>query len=154
MDEATNLKAWLTSIYETNGYLTPELVKEAARPEDSPAHPWVFNVPEGEAAEAYYLSRAHELIRRVKVTIVAQNTSEPRRVRFFHAIPGEETAYVYEPLSVIQQSPSKLDAARTEAMRRLRDAEHSVEDLDAIASTAATAKAVKSVRRARELISA
>lgn len=154
MDEATTLQTWLTEIYEDNGYLTPELVREAARPEDSPAHPWVFNVPLGEAAEQYYLSRAHELIRRVKVTIVAQGDSEPRRVRFFHALPGEEASYVYEPLDVIRQSPDKLAAARTEAGRRLRDAQNSVEDLDAIASTAASAKAVRAVKRARELVEA
>lgn len=152
MDDATNLKAWLTGIYESNGYLTPELVRDAARPDDSPGHPHVFNVPIGEAAELHYLERAHDLIRRVKVTIVSQSDNAPRRVRFYHAIPGEEASYIYEPLTAIQQSPSKLDAARKEAGRRLRDAEHAVEDLDAIASTAQTMSAVKAVRRARKLV--
>lgn len=154
MDETSTLKSWLESIYTAHGILTPELVREAARPKDSIGHAHVFNVPSGEAAEQYYLTRAHTLIQRVKVTIVAQGGGEPRRVRYYHAVPGEEATFVYEPLNVIQQSPTKLAAARTEAMRRLRDAEHSLEDLDVIASTSATAKAVKSVRRARELITA
>jgi flavin-binding protein dodecin len=134
--------------------LTPELVREAARPDDSPAHSWVFSVPVEQAAEQYYLDRAHDLIRRVRVTVIARSDGEPRRVRFFHAIPGEEAAYVYEPLDVIRRSPDKLAAARTEAIRRLRDAERSVEDMDIISSTVATTKAVKAIKRARELVSA
>jgi hypothetical protein len=152
MDEATNLKSWLQHIYDEHGYLTPELVKEAARPDDSVGHPHVFNVPVAEAAELHYLERAHELIRRVRVTVVSQSDGAPRRVRFYHALPGEEASYIYESLDVIRQNPSKLDAARTEAGRRLRDAQHALEDLDVIAATTRTAKAVKAVRRARELV--
>ena len=155
MEEISALRAWLTGIYEENdGCLTPELVREAARPEDSVGNPYLFNVEVAEAAEEFYLSRAHDLIRRVKVTVVSQSDGQPRRVRFFHALPGEETSYVYEPLTAIQASPSKLEAARKEAVRRLRDAERSVEDLDAIASTSSSAQAVKAVKRARKLIAA
>lgn len=154
MDDTTTLKDWLQAIYDENGFLTPELVKEAARPEDSPAHSMIFNVPIGDAAEQFYLDRAHQLIQRVRVTMVSQSDGTPRRVRYFHAIPGEESSFVYESLDVIRASPTKLDAARTQAMRRLRDAEHAIEDLDLIASTIKTAKAVRAVKRARELVSA
>ena len=137
MDGASTLAAFLDAIYTTEGKLTPELVRDAARPEDSPAHAWVFNVPETQAAETYYLQRAHELIRYVKVEMVPTDGGTPRRVRFYHAIPGDDDAYVYEPLTVIRQSPTKLDAARTEAMRRLRDAERAVDDLAVISASPA-----------------
>ena len=37
------LKDWTLALYEEHGTLTPEIVKNAARPEDSPAHAYVFN---------------------------------------------------------------------------------------------------------------
>lgn len=158
MTETINLRDWAMTIYRTHGQLTPELVRDAARPEDSPAHAFVFNVPIDQAAEAFYLERAHTLIRSVKVTIVARPEEAPRRVRFFHAVPGEESAYVYEPLDVIRSQPDKLAAARTEAMRRLHDAQTSVEDYDAIAAGSLnaerTARAIKAVKRARQLVEA
>jgi hypothetical protein len=148
------LRQWTETLYKKYGFLSPALVMEAARPEDSPAHAYVFNATPGEAAEQYYLTRAHELIRRVRVQIVGKNEEAPRRVRFFHAVPGgEESQFEYHPLDVLVRQPDKLDLARNEAVRRLRDAERSVEDFDMLASdmqdNERTKKALAKVREAR-----
>lgn len=156
MDQQTTLRTWLLGLYEAHGHLTPELVREAARPEESPAHGFVFNVPPEEAAEAHYLERAHRLIQTVRVTVMPKEGGEKRQVRFFHAIPGEEASYVYEPLTVIRTRPEKFQAARTEALRRLRDAERAVTDLDLLVEEPAVAtrtrRAAGAVREARQLI--
>lgn len=153
------LKAWLLALYHERGQLSPEIVRDAARPAESPAHPHVYNVQPAEAAEEYYLERAHQLIRRVQVRIVTEDDAPPRRVRFFHAIPGEASAYTYVTVDDLIREPDKFQAARTEALRRLREAEGALEDLDLIAETAptpppapqqrATKRALKSVRAAR-----
>lgn len=153
------LKRWMLDLYRAEGRLTPELVRDAARPADSPAHPHVFNAPPDEAAEAYYLERAHQLIRRVQVRIVAAADAPPRRVRFFHAIPGDASVYTYVTVDDLIREPDKFAAARTEAVRRLREAEGALADLDLIAETAptpppapqrqATKRALAAVREAR-----
>lgn len=156
MDETTSLKGWSLAVYRKLGKLTPEIVREEARPEDSPAHQYVFNVKPEDAAEEYYLERAHRLIRAVKVTVVRDDGEAPRRVRFFHAVPGDEDAFVYLTVDDLVRNPDKLAAARTEAVRRLHDAEHAVEDLDALAvdtpTASATKEALRSVRAAQKVL--
>jgi len=109
----------------------PELVLDAARPEDSPLHAFVFDREVSEAAEAYYLQRAHQLVQSIHVTIVS-NDQTPRRVRAYHAIPGEAQPYVFVPVAVLMTDTIKLTAARTEAIRRVASAQDSVDDLDAL----------------------
>ena len=155
-DASTTLLAWATGLYDAHGHLTPELVREAARPAASPAHGYVFNVPPGEAAEGYYLERAHKLIRQVKVVYAATPAAPARRLRLFHAVPGDENAYEYLTIDDLVRRPDKLEAAKTEARRRLRTAEEAVEDLDALASGTAdrraTARALRNVGSARQAL--
>lgn len=152
------LREWAMSVRDEYGKLTPEIVREAARPEDSPVHAFVFNVPPGEAAEEHYLQRAHKLIQTVRVARQIAPNEPPRRVRFFHAVTDEEEDIVYEPLTVLVQHPDKLAEVRKAAVRRLRDAESAVSDLDLLATDRAqrdrSTKALKTVREARELIEA
>lgn len=128
-----NYLEMLEAIRMQYGKLTPEVVLEVARPVDSPIHSFVFDKEPGEAAEAYYLSRAHELIQRVRVT-VQDNNEEKRSIRYFLAVPSDSDRYVYEPFSVVVSDQQKLDLVRLEAMRRLRDAESAVNDLDILAA--------------------
>lgn len=120
------LRDHLQAIYDQHGRLTPVLVMEAARPEDHPLHASVFDRPIGEAAEAWYLDRAHELIRRLKIVYREAENGEPaREVRAFHAIRGNgETEYAYEPIERITIDPM---------MRRMlvRDAEREWKTLKA-----------------------
>lgn len=146
-------KELLTEIRAQHGKLTPEIVLEEARPDDSPLHGYVFDKEVGDAAEAYYLERAHQLIQRVRV-VVRKNDTEQRSIRAFLAVPSDTDRYVYEPFEVVVSDEQKLNMVRLEAARRLRDAETAVEDLDLLAQGtpfARTSKRVKSaIRTARQ----
>jgi hypothetical protein len=126
----------LDSLYDRHGELTPEIVRDEARPEDSPLHAHVFDREVGDAAEAYYLDRAHRLIQRCRVLMTTADGSEPRRVRAYFAVPSGKQSYTYEPQRVLISVPSKADAARLEAIRRVEQAQDSVEDLDLLLSSA------------------
>lgn len=148
-----NITEILTEIRDRHGILTPEIVRDEARPEDSPIHAYVFNVDRGEAAEAYYLERAHQLIQRARVIVRQAENDAPRRVRAFLAVPSEEARYAYEPVAEVVSDAEKFRMVRTEAARRLREAESSLDDLDALARdtpfAGSSAKARKAVRAAR-----
>ncbi len=93
-----SIRDHLQAIYEKHGVLTPELVVDEARSKKHPLHPYVFDRAAGEAAEAWYRHRAHELIRTVKVTYGPEEA--PREVRAFHAV-RQESGHVYEPVEKI-----------------------------------------------------
>ncbi len=148
-----NLRDWTLALYAQHGALTPDIVKEAARPDDSPAHGFVFNVPPAEAAEGYYLERAHRLIQLVRVVYRSVPDEPPRRIRVWHAVTGDEQARVYEPLDVIMQRPDKFAEALTAARRRVLEAQSAVEDLDLIASDrSASSAALAALREADQAL--
>ena len=156
MENEMTLNDWMQALYDEHGRLTPEIVLEAARPPDSPAHGFVFGVSRDEAAERFYLDRAHRLIQTVRVHITRQE-GKPKTVRAWHAVPGDdESRYVYLPLVELMQRPDKMDLARNEAIRRVRDAQRAVEDLDALITAPPakrkTERAVKQIKRAQELL--
>lgn len=158
MKNTARLRDWLMELYETNGSLTPELVKEAARPPISPAHGFVFGLAPADAAEAHYTQMAHKLIQSVRVEVVGNDAQPAKLMRLFVALPGESSRYEYEPLHTIRADPAKFRAAQVEAMRRLKEAEQAVTDLELLAPVQATAvrasRAAKRVREARELVEA
>ena len=150
------LNDWMQALYDEHGRLTPEIVLEAARPPDSPAHGFVFGIDRNEAAERFYLDRAHRLIQTVRIE-VRRDEGKPKTVRAWHAVPGDdESRYVYLPLNELITRPDKLELARNEAIRRVRDAQRSVEDLDALITDRPvkrkTERAVKQIKRAQELL--
>lgn len=101
-----NLRDELLAIRAEHGVLTPAVVLEAARPKDHPLHSRVFDKPVKEAAEAYYLERAHELIRVARIRFPAVDTSDNRTLRAFQAVRGDdETGYVYEPTEEVATDP-------------------------------------------------
>jgi hypothetical protein len=148
-----DLRDWLLEIRTTHGVLTPQLVMEAAKDKDSPAHNYVFNIEEDEAAEQYYLGRAHRLIQTVKVSYQPVATEPPRRVRFFHAVAGDEQPFTYEPLDELLKQPERLEELRRAAKRRLTEAERAVEDFDALMRDARSGQAVALLKRASVLLS-
>lgn len=99
-----SLRDQLQAIYETNGYLTPELVVETARPKTHPLHNRVFDRAPKEAADAWYRHRAHELIQSVKVEYRKTDGSFGR-LRAFHAVRGDDAPFVYDPLDKIVANP-------------------------------------------------
>ena len=110
-----SLRDHLQAIYDTRGELTPELVVEEARPKTHPLHALVFDKPVKEAAEAYYRDRAHELIRRVKITYRTLD-DEPRKARAFQAVRGP-SGYRYEPIEAIAESAELTELVRREMER-------------------------------------
>lgn len=93
----SGLREQLQAIYEKRGKLTPEIVVEEAREKGHPLHERVFDRPKGEAAEAWYRHRAHELIRKARV-VYAESEDAPKELRAFQAIRAEgPESYVYEP---------------------------------------------------------
>ena len=101
-----SLRDHLQAIYDEHGRLTPELVVEAARPDDHPLHGFVFDRDPDSAAEAWYRHRAHELIQRVKITY-GQTGTEPKEIRAFHAVrsTADQGGFVYEPIEHIAATP-------------------------------------------------
>lgn len=158
MDKASPVREWLQSLYDEHGYITPEIVREAARPEDSPGHLSVFGVGIEEAAEGFYLDRAHKLIQSVRIIRESRSDKEPVILRAYHAVPGnDEKKYVYKSINDLIAQPDQMELARNEAKRRLNDAERSLRSLDAIAVGPAqkkTKRALTSIQTAQRALAA
>ena len=78
---------------DTDGRITPDLVKEAARPEDSPIHALVFDKDDKQAAEDYFLYRARVVIQSylsVVVTTQHVEVSAPCYVRDVELDGGQQ----------------------------------------------------------------
>lgn len=109
----------LRDIYERQGSLSPELVVQAAVPENHPLHNR-FEWDDSVAGPLYRLEQAAHLIRSVKVVIEREPERPPIKVRAFVAReemglaerPGE-----YVPVDEVVQS----DVMRTAWFRRLAD---------------------------------
>ncbi|HXH79529.1 hypothetical protein [Nocardioides sp.] len=152
------MRDWLQGLYDAHGYLTPEIVREAARDKKSPGHVAVFGMDAAQAAEAYYLLRAHKLIQSVRIIRVDQPDKEPVTLRAYHAVPGNaERSYVYRSADDLSREPDQLALARNEALRRLRDAERSITSLDLLSPAPAqrqTRRALRHVSAAQEALGA
>ena len=98
----TDLREQLSSIYASNGVLTPKVVVDTARPKKHPLH-GRFEWDDKVAGEAYRLAQAHHLIASVKITYALGDKIE--KVRAFHAVRGEEEEYVYEPVEKVAADP-------------------------------------------------
>jgi len=110
--------------------LTPNDVKEAARPDDSPLHADVFPVGPSEAAERYYTERAGYLIAALVVYPEGQDDFEPVYV---HVQNG--TGH-FEQLRVILSQPDRWELALVEARRDLAGARASLRRLENAAQDA------------------
>ena len=112
-----SLRDHLQAIYDQRGYITPALVVEAARPKSSPLHAAVFDKNTKDAAEAYYLNRAHELIQSYRVTYRQATENDPGlRVRKWHAVPTDD-GHIYKTAEDIADDPVAA-AVLLQAMER------------------------------------
>ena len=114
-----NLREELQVIYDKYGKLTAELVVEEARPTDHPLHDRVFDRGRKDAADAWYLHRADELIRSVKITY---RDSEGQRLdmRAFTPVRPEQ-AGVYDPLDVIVKDDKLMTLLLARMEREWKD---------------------------------
>ena len=154
-----NLNDWAMALYQEHGKLTPEIVMVAARPEDSPAHQFVFGLSVEEAAEDHYRERAHRLIQMVRVVREVRPDEPPRRIRVFHQVVDDgERSYI--DLDRLAARPDLFVQARAAAEARMRDAEQAVANLDVILAAKPgkngkrSAKALAAVREARQQLAA
>lgn len=115
-----SLREQLQTIYDDHGRLTPAIVVDVARAKDHPLHSMVFNVPKGEAAERYYLSRASEIICSVRVVYRKQDTDQRIDVRAFHAVTGPE-GHSYEPVDAVVNDPLLLALVLRDMERQWRE---------------------------------
>lgn len=99
-----SLRDELNKIYQQRGELSPKIVVEVARKKDHPLHDIVFDVPPGQAAERYYLNRAHELIQSVKIAYRDPQSDKKIDVRAWHAI-ARGNSHVYRPTDEVLEDP-------------------------------------------------
>lgn len=112
-----SLRDHLQTIYDEHGQLSPSIVVDVARDAAHPLHSQVFDKPVSEAAEAYYLDRAHRLIQRVKVTRI-DGDGTPVTVRGFWAVTAPaDTAPVYEPAENVATVPFMRELVLRQARR-------------------------------------
>lgn len=74
----------LQQLATEHGGITPEIVLDYARPEESPLHKF-FQWDDNKAAEEYRLVQAAHLIRRIKVEYITEETKTVT-VRAFHCV--------------------------------------------------------------------
>jgi hypothetical protein len=123
----------LARIREDAGALTAEGVFVAAMPEDAVLH-GEFEWDGQKAIRELGLIRARNVIRSVVVRNV-ESDEAPHRV-YTHIVsesPGQR-AGVYEPMTVVVQSPDLYERALTNLQRKFDAAAESLEELRALAS--------------------
>ena len=116
----------LQRIQKEHGEVTPPLVVDEARPDESPIHE-VFEWDDWEAAEQYREHQARNLIRSIEIVETQTGKTEPV---FIHV--QSEKAYL--PTQVVVNNVDLFEEARNAAERRLREASASLKQLKQIAN--------------------
>jgi hypothetical protein len=99
-----DLRTELSLLMEAHGRLTPQLVVDAARPDDAPLHSR-FEWNDEIAGERYRLDQAREIIRSVRVVYRDATTEErARSYRMFSSAMTEE-GRAYLPTQAMLEDP-------------------------------------------------
>lgn len=100
----SDLRDLLYDIEDRHGELTPDIVLDEARPEDSPLHSR-FEWDDAVAGESWRRHQAHELIQSVKVVYKEATDTDPaQRIRAFHAVRTEK-GYAFRRADRIAHDP-------------------------------------------------
>ena len=113
-----NMREALQAVYDHNGRLTPALVVEEARDPASPLHGHIFNLDETQAAERYYLDRAHRLIQSFKIKHV-KDSGEQLEIRQWVAVSSPEISY--KPATEVIGDPITRQLALRDMRRQWND---------------------------------
>lgn len=146
----------LKAIFDQHGAVTPSLVVEAAKDEDSPLHE-CFIWDDAQAAQEYRLIQARRVIRRYKIVY----EGEPVRMVHVPRItvaddPSREGKYL--PVTMVVRQQSLFQRALDEALQKLTAAERAVADLrkaaasDGVDDAGHLALALKSMTIAAEAL--
>lgn len=89
--DAQALGEWFEQISDSYSKpLTAELVYEAARDRSSPAHDYIFDRSQAEAAKEYYLIRARWLLRSINVIAVVRGEEVRFRAMETQPLPSQD----------------------------------------------------------------
>lgn len=127
----SDLRAVLDDIRKEHGRLTPRILVDVARDKQHPLHHHVYDRSPKDAAEAWYLNRAHELIQSIRVTY--RSGEQVKTVRAFHAVRVEDEqngGYVYEPLETVAEDPFLRQLVLRDMEREWRTLERRYRDFD------------------------
>lgn len=108
------LRRHLLGVGDEFGAMTPEVVVQAARPDDHPLHPY-FTWEDVDAAEKFRLWQARQLIARVRVEVTV-SPKKVVRVRGFTSVPVGGGERVYMPVTDVASDPD-LSRSVIEEMR-------------------------------------
>ena len=111
------LRGYLMDLREKQGYLTPRVVVDDARPPTSQLHDR-FEWDDSVAGEKYRLDQARDLIRSVKITYVEPN-GKVARTRAFISIESPERQE-YFPAEEVRDDPMMSALALRTAEREWR----------------------------------
>jgi len=115
--------AFLSVLHRDNARLTPPLVVEKAKDEDSPIHE-CFEWEDGKAAYSYRLWQARNLINHITIRIETEDGNEEgAEVRAFHhiTISMEDSAKSYVPLSMVIESEDYTNQIIQRALREVQN---------------------------------
>lgn len=113
-----SLRNELQAVYEQHGYLTPEVLVDAAKPKAHPLHDR-FEWNDKIAGPLYRLEQARELIRSVKVTYRKPHSLEEDSVRFYQSV-RTESGTAYRTVDDIKEDPFLTKLLLAEAEREWR----------------------------------
>jgi len=139
------VKEVLIELHNDCGRLTPPLVVDEAKKENSPLHD-LFEWDDEKAGHAYRLKQARDLIRRVYVVVV-RNNKEVKEHVFFHTCDSDNEP-VYYTKEVLTGDVSLLEEAERQAIVKLKIALGTLTELQEISG--ATKKRKKRYRVAQE----
>lgn len=112
-----------------HGEITTEQLLDMARPEDSPIHD-CFEWNDDDAGHQFRLIQSRTYLRKVRIEYAAK----PEQLVHVPSVVVADGAY--KPVSVVVQSATDFERAFSEAIRRLRAAQHAVEELRSAATGA------------------
>lgn len=122
-----SLRDQLLQVRAQSGYLTPQVVVDAARPKNHPLHDR-FEWNNSVAGEAWRRHQAHELIRSVRIEYT--KGEQPKDVRAFVALPREDSLQpTYEPTEAAMADPVQKQLILQQMEREWRTFKARYEDL-------------------------
>lgn len=133
----------LNRIKDTNeGRITPILVLEEARNEDSPIHP-CFEWSDTKAADLFRLHQAREIISSIRI-VEGSGDKREERIAFISVIDKEGQAY--QPREVVAVTPQLQSSALALALRHLEGLQKRYSDIQELSGV------WEEMRRVRERV--
>lgn len=111
-----NAREALKQLEERHGYLTPALVVEEARPVDSELHGYIFDRTPADAAEAWWLHQAQDLIQSIRVRYESGN-GEPVSIRRYVSVMTPQRGRVYQDCEKVGVDPIARELVLREMAR-------------------------------------